>query len=132
MSTDNTDHGLDPERAQKFFASMPDVSRVEPFDNERTCGLIVQWAEKGTGFGSFTFALDKTTGECRVDTEHMGPESVARILMRIPVDPADQRERDALVETFVPGLPFKPPALCPHGKDVDRFGPCGFCARGIE
>lgn len=22
--------------------------------------------------------------------------------------------------------------LCPHGKDTERYGPCGFCERGIS
>lgn len=72
-----------------FFEKFPDVSRVAVFDNEKFVGFSVGWAEKGTGFGSFVFAINKETLEPSADLEGMGPESVTRILQRLIGTPVE-------------------------------------------
>lgn len=68
-----------------IFSAFPDpmVSQVVPFDNETRCGLIVEWAAKGVGFGNIEFAIVKETGEVLLDTDSMGMKFVAEALMAL-------------------------------------------------
>ena len=68
---------------ERIFESMPDKSVAIPFNNDKYCGLLVRWAEKGTGFGEFTVSCNKETGEWSVDTESMGPQWCGQMLMRL-------------------------------------------------
>jgi hypothetical protein len=73
--------------ATRVFNAMPNVTRISPFDHEKACGLVVSWAETGTGFGTLTIAFDKETGETHVDAETMGPEWIGPMLMRLLTTP---------------------------------------------
>lgn len=66
-----------------MFAKTPTRSRVAVFNHEQACGFNVQWSEQGTGFGEFTVAVDKKTGEARCDLEGMGPDWIGAMLMRL-------------------------------------------------
>jgi hypothetical protein len=74
---------VDREKLDRFFATMPNQSRLAPFVNEQGCGFYVQWAERGTGFGTLTLFCDNATGEWRADTESMGPLWVGQMLLRL-------------------------------------------------
>src|SRR3954462_15591740 len=69
--------------AGDLFAKCPTRSRVAIFNHEKACGFNVQWSEAGTGFGEFTVAVDKKTGEVRCEAEGMGPEWIGAMLMRL-------------------------------------------------
>lgn len=60
-------------RIERFFDSMPNISKVEVYNHEDGCGFYVTWAEKGTGFGTFTIGIRKATGEVVVDTAPRRP-----------------------------------------------------------
>jgi hypothetical protein len=62
--------------------AMPTTTRVEVFDHEKAFGVIVAYSEAGYGFGEFTLAVDKATGEASVDLETTKPDRCGRILMR--------------------------------------------------
>lgn len=69
-----------------IFDALPDKTVVTPFNNDQYCGLLVRWAETGTGFGEVTISCNKATGEWHVDTEEMGPTWVGQMLMRLAVE----------------------------------------------
>lgn len=69
--------------ARRVFDATPDVSRVTVIDHAQATGFYVEWGEKGAGFGTMFFGVDKQTMAPRLDVEGMGPESVARILRRL-------------------------------------------------
>ena len=66
-----------------LFSKMPDRSTVAVFDHELAFGFYVSWSEKGTGFGTLSFSVDKATGEATFNDESMSLESCARILRRL-------------------------------------------------
>lgn len=80
------------------------VTTVVPFNNDDHCGLLVKWAEKGTGFGELTIVCDKATGKWRADTESMGPEWIGPMLMRLTQ--TDGREEAAALAQSRPVLAF--------------------------
>lgn len=55
------------------------VASARAFDHEQAVGLVVSWSMTGIGFGELTIAQDRETGEWRVDDEHTGPDTCARI-----------------------------------------------------
>lgn len=78
---------------REFFDSMPNVSKVTPFNNEDRFGLVISFAEKGRGFGEIAFAVDKITGLAEFDNEEMSMETCARILMRLAEPDEEKKER---------------------------------------
>lgn len=66
-----------------LFKKTPTRSRVAMFNHEKACGFNVQWSEEDTGFGEFTLAVDKATGEARCDLEGMSPDWIGTMLMRL-------------------------------------------------
>jgi len=68
---------------QAYFDSMPDVTRIQFFDNEVSFGFMFPFAEKGTGFGEIGIGINKASGEISFDEDGMGPYDVARIFARL-------------------------------------------------
>ncbi len=65
-----------------MFDNMPTASDIEVFNHDAAYGIVVRFSEKGFGFGSITFAVDKETGEVRYDPEEMTPEHCGQITER--------------------------------------------------
>ena len=65
----------------KVFSGLPDPLRAQAqfFDNPRYCGIVIGWAEKGTGFGEITLSFNKETQLWGFDVEYMSPAFVAKV-----------------------------------------------------
>ena len=70
-------------KLDSFFAKMPNVASIKVFNHGSGCGLVIRWAEKGTGFGEMIIYGDKNTNQWRVDTEAMSVKWCAGMLPRL-------------------------------------------------
>ncbi len=66
----------------KVLDKMPDDQEFEFFDNESFVGICINWAEKGRGFGEYTFFTDKKTGILNLDTERDSIQTVEAMICK--------------------------------------------------
>lgn len=71
------------EKLTAMFEKMPNSSTLEVWNLEDNYGFEINWSEKGVGFGQLIIAIDKVTGEVRVDDEGMSPDSCGRFVERL-------------------------------------------------
>jgi len=66
----------------KMFDKIKDHSHVTTFDNDSFCGLHIEWALKGVGFGELVLAYDKEEKKWTADRECMKKPLIKEILSK--------------------------------------------------
>ena len=65
-----------PKSIEGLFDGFIDAAFFEEFDNERFCGITLQWQKKGRGFGEYCIAYDKRAGKWTSDAESDRVDSI--------------------------------------------------------
>ena len=68
---------------ERLFGWCPDASRLRAFNSPRSFGFVIEFSEKGFGFGQITFSVNKETGAVHVDDECMHAEDCVRFIKRL-------------------------------------------------